>query len=251
MKITIKTVQHEEHPLELANDATVEQLMNEVCKWKSVDVSWIKLIFTGKIIPPEDNTRPLTDFGITDGQFVVALIKEPKKSVPTPEPVSDPTTSDDTEEADTEEDTHVSGSIKFDTLVREMVLIMASRPEMYREIVTATPYHQSLTAEDPAAQQLIISDEFRNQVPDLVNRMLGSDEIPPDAPPSLVSAAAPIGNQAGPRHLNLGLTQEDNDAIREISLICNVNSIEVVQYYMACEKDKDRVIGMLMDMQFQ
>lgn len=95
MKITIKTLQNKQLPVEIDDNATVRQLKEKIEELHTFQADLQKLIAYGKVL--EDETKTLVEYSIKDGDFLVIMIvkaKPPPKaaeSVPSaPAQPSDP-----------------------------------------------------------------------------------------------------------------------------------------------------------------
>jgi len=89
MKITVQTLDKKTTEHEVADDATVLDLKEDVHKVKDHPTELIRLIFTGAIL--DNNQKKLSDCNIQDGSKVVVLLQKTK-------PIAQPTTTNQTQQ---------------------------------------------------------------------------------------------------------------------------------------------------------
>ena len=87
MKLNIRGSQGTNFDIEIADDATVQQLKAEIAAVRSLDATKIRLIYSGKILA--DN-QPLSFYNIADGHAVHMVVAGPKPSAQPAAPSAQP-----------------------------------------------------------------------------------------------------------------------------------------------------------------
>jgi len=86
MKVTIKTVQQQEFKVDAEPTETVADLKKKVEAQQQHNVSWQKLIFSGKIL---DDAATVESLKLGDNDFLVLMVRKPKEAAaPTPAPAA-------------------------------------------------------------------------------------------------------------------------------------------------------------------
>ena len=71
MKLTIKTLQGKQLPIEVPDGSTVQQLKELINTQYQFPVETMKLIAYGKIL--EDGAKQVTEYAIKEGDFIVMM----------------------------------------------------------------------------------------------------------------------------------------------------------------------------------
>lgn len=106
MKITIKTIAKDVFDIELDPTSNVLDLKEKIATTKEVELSHIKLIYSGRIL--KDEAQTMEQLGFKEGHFMVMMVKKPKpvkpkEETPQPEPKTTEEPKTETSEQTTEE----------------------------------------------------------------------------------------------------------------------------------------------------
>lgn len=86
MKITLKTLQGKQLPMEIEADSTIEALKAAIAAEHDMPAESQNLVAYGKVLA--DGAKSVTDYGIKDGDFIVVMVKKAKPAAkPKPAPV--------------------------------------------------------------------------------------------------------------------------------------------------------------------
>jgi len=90
MKITLKTLQGKQLPMEIQADMTVEALKNAIAEQHAMPAESQNLVAYGKVLAEAGKT--VTEYNIKDGDFIVVMVKKakPAPKAKAPEPVPEP-----------------------------------------------------------------------------------------------------------------------------------------------------------------
>lgn len=88
MKLIVKTLKGGQFEVEPEEGWTVAQLKGKIEEMKKDDAAPMpaelqKLVVSGKIMEDE---KPLTEYNLKDGSFIVAMVSKPKVDKPKPAP---------------------------------------------------------------------------------------------------------------------------------------------------------------------
>lgn len=237
----LKNLKQEILEISLPENETVEKLV-EMIKTKdpnSVDKDVI-VIFTGKKL---DYDTKLETLGYKEGNHLVYISKkkqtQPQPSQPQPTTQSQPQTQQN--EPDTTAAVSLSEKMMqatiFDQLMRQIAI-----PEVRKNLVENTPSGSLIKAADPALFDKIINDENMLQkgqeaYQELITHIMNSSGMP---------NTDSIFQESRPQDTGINLSTEDAEAVNELVMITGKSKSEVVQIYMACDKNKEATINMLL-----
>lgn len=86
MKITLKTLQGKQLPMEIEADSTIETLKAAIAAEHDMPAESQNLVAYGKVLA--DGAKTVTEYGIKDGDFIVVMVKKAKPAAkPKPAPV--------------------------------------------------------------------------------------------------------------------------------------------------------------------
>jgi selenophosphate synthetase-related protein len=88
MKITLKTLQGKQLPIELEEDMTIADTKKKIEEEHKMAAESQKLIAYGKVLADEAQT--LRDYNIKDGDFIVVMVQKAKPKPKEPAPADKP-----------------------------------------------------------------------------------------------------------------------------------------------------------------
>lgn len=80
MKVSFKTLSNEIFEIDLEETDTVQQVIEKICTAKGFDATLVKLIFSGKILKPE---QTVAESGVKEGSMVVCMVSKAKAATGT------------------------------------------------------------------------------------------------------------------------------------------------------------------------
>jgi len=79
MKLTLKTVAKDKFDIDVDIDSSVQKIKEIISEVKSVEVSYVKLIYNGRILK---TTETLANIGYREGEWIVLMLRKSKPKSP-------------------------------------------------------------------------------------------------------------------------------------------------------------------------
>lgn len=264
--VKVKTLKKEEFTIEFPDtNATVLDLkvslckqMDEIGKEKNCDPSMCKIVYSGAVL--NDDNKKLTDYKLASGFSVVLLVQRSKKLVveekkeiveeKKEEVVVEPVANDNENDEDGEEDNYTDEArneddnnddnnddnyddnnnqgdvIGFDLNLDDLERI--ATPEGFMALLMSNPVIGQYARENPEAfLQTMANPQF----------VMGGND-----------GNNNIGRVRNPNMPQL--TEEEQNDVNDILEMTMGSYNDVVQYYMALDKDKEATINMILNERF-
>lgn len=224
MKITIQTLDKKMFDVNLEENHTIIDLKKEIEKEKNHPFDQMKIIFSGNVL--DQNDKKLKDYNLVDGAKIILLMQKKKviipeekkdnvqlENLPIPQNITTTTSS--------------QNSISQGPVLNQML----QSPEMLIQFLMNNPNIQQTLQNPQFIQQLGSNNNLINQ---LMTQLMETQE-PEDE----------IYDKFFEGELNL--TENEKKDIEEI-VSSGLGSFEdVVQFYIACDKNKNNTLQALLN----
>lgn len=275
MKLQLKSLSNLSTEIEVSDNDTVDSIRQALIKEGKVDAEYvIRLIASGVVLELD---KKISDYKLKDGQMIVYM--QTKKRIS-----ENPTLNQQTSEQVTETSQQVTGTtqimrttepvegtlqqnaqtteaplpstfngINIDIIRQYAIMSVINRvlsnSQLFSQILMQDQNMVSLRSSNPTEFDNIINhSNFLLSI----NNMISTDEFENPIPfqtvdNSLSTVLGPI-SQNNNSTTNIVLTQEDKQFIDEVRQIApNVSEGEIIQYYLACGKDKDVTVNNILN----
>lgn len=92
MKITLKTLQGKQLPLDVEPDMTVDEMKAKIAVEHEMPAAQQNLVAYGKVLG--EGEKPISSYGIKDGDFIVVMVKKAKPAPKVQPPKEEPKVED-------------------------------------------------------------------------------------------------------------------------------------------------------------
>jgi len=240
MEITVQTLDQKVCSVSVDDGANVDDLRLKIGEVKNIDSSHVnKIIFNGKILL-DGNT--LASYNVVDKSKVVILIKAtPSKPAPAPAPVpAEPVapvvkpqnekTDDSDEDASENTETDEDGDENQD-IVNALTNEMNQNPQAFMMNLLQNPMFQQYAMANPQGVQQMMQnpEEFVNHLSQMLGNMQMGDE-----------------DGEGGGYIKITMTENEKNDVDEL-VNMGFDKNDVLQTYMACDKNKEMTANILMD----
>jgi len=249
MKITAKTVKNEVTTVELSNDALVDTLRMELAKEKNVPDDNIKIIYSGKIL---ENGKSLVEYGIVGDSNVVIMIRSPPKKqevIPPPvelQPAEPPVNLQPVEQhISISTSTFQNSAPGVQEQIQRFRQTIEQNPEQFLQFLLSDPSINAMYQSNPQGFATMISDPTFVQNIVITGQQLFNGESD-----DLFEEGIDDNEENTSIVESLGLTDEDKTNIDEL-MNMGFSRVDVLQYYLASDKNKEIAANLLFSSRFE
>ena len=229
MIINLKTLSQEEFSVELPEDASVYDLKQSISEIKVHPADNIRIIFNGKVL--DTNEMKLKEFEVKHGSTLVILLQKNKPKPQVKEEKKEETTSWATIQPTVQPpiQTPIQPPTQPINTHQMFSNILQNHPQEFMQLLLSNPEMQTIYNQDPNAFMNLLSG------------------------PNFINSVVQVGEQLENLNLNNQVLEADIDLNdnekQEVNDLVNMGFRydDVIQYYMALEKNKELTAHALMN----